>query len=58
MDKFEIEKIIRRLAKSQGYYSKLLREIQEDKSGMILDHLEEQDFRDEIDLVLFLEDWS
>lgn len=55
MNKFEIEKVIEKLSKHQGFYSRILKNIREDKSGMILDHLEEQGFRDEIDLILFLE---
>lgn len=58
MNKFEIEKVIEKLSKHQGFYSRILKNIREDKSGMILDHLEEQGFRDEIDLILFLEDWD
>lgn len=58
MDWYEIEKVITKLAKSQGFYARLLADIKQDTSGMILQHLEDQNFRDEIDLVLFLEDWN
>lgn len=53
MDRGEILENIRMLAKSQGFYGGILRAIEEDDS--ILDTLEEQNFKDVIDLVLYLE---
>ena len=56
MDRGEILENIRMLAKSQGFYGGILRAIEEDDS--ILDTLEEQNFKDVIDLVLYLESWG
>ena len=44
---------IKDLAKSQGYYGRLLRAIEEDET--ILDTLEEQNFNDVVDMGLYLE---
>lgn len=56
MTREEILENIRMLAKSQGFYGRILRAIEEDDS--ILDTLEEQNFKDVIDLVLYLESWG
>ena len=48
----EIIQIFKKLAKSQGYYQRLLDNITEED----LDYLEQQCFKDEIDLIMFLED--
>ena len=53
MDKEQILDAIRELSYSQGFYGRLLRDIQENPS--ILDALEEQHFGDTLDLILFLE---
>lgn len=51
MTREEILENIKMLAKSQGYYGRLLRAIEEDET--ILDTLEEQNFNDVVDMVLF-----
>lgn len=56
MTREEILENIKMLAKSQGFYGRILRAIEEDDS--ILDTLEEQNFKDVIDLVLYLESWG
>lgn len=56
MTREEILENIRMLAKSQGFYGRILRAIEEDDS--ILDTLEEQNFNDVIDLVMYLESWG
>ena len=53
MTREEILENIKMLARSQGYYGRLLWAIEEDES--ILDRLEEQNFNDVVDMVLFLE---
>lgn len=53
MTREEILEAVKDLAKSQGYYGRLLQEINEDET--ILDTLEEQNFNDVVDMVLFLE---
>lgn len=53
MTREEILENIKMLAQSQGYYGRLLRAIEEDET--ILDTLEEQNFNDVVDMVLFLE---
>ena len=56
MTREEILGAIKDLAKSQGYYDRLLRAIEEDET--ILDTLEEQNFNDVVDMVLYLESWE
>lgn len=53
MTREEILENIKMLAKSQGFYGRVLRAIEEDDS--ILDTLEEQNFNDVVDMVLYLE---
>lgn len=53
MTREEILEAIKDLAKSQGYYGRLLQEINEDET--ILDTLEEQNFNDVVGMVLCLE---
>lgn len=53
MDKQEIKAEIESLAKSQGFYQRILNSINEQPE--LLDFLEDQDFKDPIDLILFLE---
>ena len=53
MDKNEILGIIMDLAQSQGFYGRLLRDIQENPE--ILEQLENQHFEKSLDLILYLE---
>lgn len=57
MDKEQILDVFRSLACSQGFYGRLLRDIYEDQEWGIayLNHLEEQNFRTELDLILYIE---
>lgn len=51
MSREEIMNVIRRLARSQGFYGRLLRGMTDEA----LDYLEAQNFEDNLELVLFLE---
>lgn len=53
MDRTKILELIKGLAKSQGFYGRLLESINENPK--ILDHLEQQNFKEELDLILYLE---
>lgn len=53
MDKTKILELIKGLAKSQGFYGRLLESINENPE--ILDHLEQQNFQEDLDLILYLE---
>ena len=53
MNREQILAAIRELAMSQGFYGRLLQAIDEDES--ILDKLEEQNFSDVVDMVLWIE---
>lgn len=53
MKRNEILETIQNLAKSQGLYGRILREINTDPT--ILDELEKQNFKDSLDLILFIE---
>lgn len=53
MNKEQILNTIKSLARSQGFYGRLLEDINEDET--ILDELVEQNFADSLDLVLYLE---
>lgn len=57
MKKEEILSAIRSLAASQGFYGRLLSVLTSDEPDAIayLEYLEEQNFKDIIDLVMFLE---
>lgn len=57
MKKEDILKAIRSLAASQGFYGRLLRILTSDEPDAVvyLQYLEEQNFKDTIDLVMFLE---
>lgn len=57
MKKEEILSAIRSLAASQGFYGRLLAILTSDEPDAIayLEYLEEQNFKDIIDLVMFLE---
>ena len=52
MTREEILENVKMLARSQGYYGRLLRAIEDET---ILDTLEEQNFNDVVDMVLYLE---
>lgn len=53
MTKEQILNTIKSLAMSQGFYGRLLRDINDDES--ILDELVAQNFADSLDLVMYLE---
>lgn len=57
MDREQILDVFRSLACSQGFYGRLLRDIYEDEEwgNGFLNHLEEQNFRTELDLILYIE---
>lgn len=57
MKKEEILSAIRSLAASQGFYGRLLIALSSDEPDSIayLEYLEEQNFKDVVDLVMFLE---
>lgn len=57
MKKEEILSAIRSLAASQGFYSRLLFVLSSDEPDAVayLNYLEEQNFKDTVDLVMFLE---
>ena len=57
MKKEEILSAIRSLAASQGFYGRLLMALSSDEPDAVayLEYLEEQNFKDVIDLVMFLE---
>lgn len=59
MNREEILNTIRMLAKSQGLYGRLLRDIEnapEDVREEYLSKLERQNFKEPVDLVLYLEE--
>lgn len=53
MNKNEILNTIKMLSHSQGFYGRLLEAIQDNDEA--LDYLEAQEFKDVVDLILFLE---
>lgn len=58
MKREEIMETIKSLASSQGLYSRLYRnlmELDEDKYNEVMTELESQNFKDGIDLVMFIE---
>jgi hypothetical protein len=57
MDREQILDVFRSLACSQGFYGRLLRDIYSDEEwgNAYLKHLEEQNFRTELDLILYIE---
>lgn len=58
MDKLKIMEVITKLAMSNGFYGRLLaniRELPDEEREAMLDKLEQQNFKDEVDLVLYLE---
>lgn len=58
MSKEEILKTIRNLAQCQGLYSRLyarIMELSEDERDRFLQELEDKNFKDSVDLILFIE---
>lgn len=58
MDRQEIRSTFEMLACSQGFYGRLLRDIDsspEDVQEEIWSELEEQNFKDSVDLILYIE---
>ena len=57
MSREDILKTFRDLAQSQGYYGRLLEAIEkyEDEGDALLTHLEEQNFSDPVDLIMYVE---
>ena len=58
MKREEILNTFRQLAKGQGFYGRLLNSLEEadeESREAFLTELEEQDFKDPVDLVLYLE---
>lgn len=58
MARNEILATIKSLARSQGYYCRLLRQIEEmdaDQQDAVMTMLEKQNFKDSLDLVMFFE---
>ena len=59
MKREEILQAIKSLAKSQGFYSHLLKCIEEspaEQQDLFFRHLESMHFKDVVDLVIYLED--
>lgn len=54
MNKKEIMEAIKSLAKSQGFYGRLYEDLKENTEA--LEFLEKQNFKDSLDMVMFLED--
>lgn len=61
MDREQIMQVIRNLAKSQGFYGRLLYDIQElqnnnpEEADRLFSILEAQKFNDELDIILYFE---
>lgn len=55
MGKEQILSAIKMLACSQGFYGRLYEAIMEDETNEIIDTLVEQNFKDTLDMVLFIE---
>lgn len=53
MNKDEILKAIKSLASSQGFYGRLYEQVVDNDEA--LDYLEQQNFKDVVDMILFLE---
>lgn len=57
----EILEVIKALSKSQGYYGRLLRNIEnmnKHELETIKKELERKNFKDSLDLILYLENWE
>lgn len=57
MKREQILNVFKSLAYSQGAYGRLLQAIEDnpEQGDAFLNHLEEQNFNDEVDLILYLE---
>ena len=56
MSRYQIKRTLQDLAKSQGFYGRLLDSIESsDYSEEIWQQLENADFKDDIDIILFFE---
>lgn len=58
MNRDEIREVFRQLAMSQGFYGRLLRQIDEadeEAREKFWNDLEEQNFKDSVDLILYIE---
>lgn len=56
MKRDEILNTFKMLAQSQGFYGRILQSLEEaDNRDEILDKLEEMNFQDPVDLILFIE---
>lgn len=57
MNKEEILKLVRTLASSQGFYTRLYQFLSEgsEESEEFLEHLENKNFKDQVDLILYFE---
>ena len=58
MNRYQIENLMQSLAMSQGLYGRMLNEIYsapEDEQERFWENMEAQNFRDSLDVVLFLE---
>lgn len=57
MNKKEILEMVKSLASSQGFYTRLYQYLSEgsEESEEYLDMLEEKNFKDSVDLILYLE---
>lgn len=57
MTRNQILNSIRNLGKHQRYYSNLYKYLKENSDGaeLLLEELEDQDFKDEVDLCMYLE---
>lgn len=53
MNRQEILDTVRSLSRSQGFYGRLYKELQDNEES--LDYLVQQNFKDSVDMVLFLE---
>lgn len=53
MNKEQILQTIKSLAQSQGFYGRLYEQIVDNEEA--LEYLEKQDFKDPVDMILFLE---
>ena len=58
MDRHEIRKVFEMLALSQGFYGRLLRDIdslEEEAREELWESLEKQNFKDAVDVILYIE---
>ena len=58
MNRYQIENLLQTLAMSQGRYGRLLDEIYsapEDEQDRFWDNMEDQNFGDDLDVILYLE---